>query len=341
VGAVVVKDGQVIARGFHRKAGAPHAEIDALNKIEGFAEGGTIYITLEPCNHYGRTPPCTEAILKSGIKRVVVGMKDPNPDVEGGGCAFLSRMGLAVETGILEEKCRRLNEAFIKYIELRVPFVIVKSAVTMDGWIATKKGHSKWITNEKSRHFVHRLRNSVDAILVGVGTVIADDPSLTTRLKRGRGKDPIRIILDTHLRTPVESKILALDSEADTIIVTGPEVPELKREKFREMGVKTVICPKKTGKIDLRALMGILGGMSITSLLVEGGSRVVGSLVRRRLVDKFYIFKAPKILGGSDGISMASGEGPDKMDKSVIIEDLEIRRFGDDILVVGYPVYAK
>ncbi|UCF84800.1 MAG: bifunctional diaminohydroxyphosphoribosylaminopyrimidine deaminase/5-amino-6-(5-phosphoribosylamino)uracil reductase RibD, partial [Desulfobacteraceae bacterium] len=224
VGTVIVRDGQILAKAYHRKAGLPHAEAEALSKLRGSAPGGTLYVNLEPCNHHGKTPPCTEAILRSGIERVVVGMKDPNPAVTGGGCEFLRRNGIKLTTGVLEQECRQLNEAFIKFATSGRPFVILKSALTMDGWTATSQGHSKWITSEKSRQFVHRLRDQVDAVMVGIGTILADDPCLTTRLNRGLGKDPLRIIVDTHLKTPPNAKVLNHSSSADTLLVVGPHV---------------------------------------------------------------------------------------------------------------------
>ncbi len=339
VGAVVVKNGQIIARGYHKKAGLPHAEVEALKKLGGNAPGCTIYITLEPCNHHGRTPPCSEAVLKSGISRVVVGMKDPNPDVLGGGCEFLKKNGIEVKTGVLETECRYLNEAFLKYVLTRRPFVIAKSAITLDGWTGTATGHSKWITNEKSRQFAHRLRDQVDAVMVGVGTVLADDPQLTTRIKHGRGRDPLRIVLDTHLKTPVDAKIVNHDSSASTLIVVGADVLPEALERYSNKGVLPLACPTRDGRIDLPALMDILSKKSVTSLLVEGGSSVMGALLRERLVDKYYIFEAPKILGGDDGIPMVAGKGPKKMDQSLILKNVQVKRFGEDILVVGYPDY--
>jgi len=340
VGAVIVRDGKIIASGYHKRAGSGHAEIEALAKIGGRGkENDTLYVTLEPCNHYGRTPPCTKAILNSGIKKLVVGMKDPNPKVSGGGCEFLSEKGVEVRTGILESKCRQLNEAFLKFAATGRPFVVAKSALTMDGWTATATGHSRWITNEKSRQFVHRLRDKLDGILVGVGTVLTDDPSLTTRLKRGKGRDPVRIIVDTNLRIPDEAKVLNRDSSAPTLVAVGTDVSPERLRRLERNGVKNLTCPTKEGRIDLAALMDILGGMDITSLLVEGGAAIMGSMIREKLVDKFYIFKAPRILGGNDGIPMASGPGPRKMNGALRLRDVKVRRFGDDILVRGYPEY--
>jgi diaminohydroxyphosphoribosylaminopyrimidine deaminase / 5-amino-6-(5-phosphoribosylamino)uracil reductase len=340
VGAVIVRDGKVVSRGYHRKAGAPHAEVEALDRIGGSAEGATLYVTLEPCNHTGRTPPCTKAILDGGIHRVVVGMEDPNPEVKGGGCGFLASNNIEVRTGVLEPECRRLNEAFLKYVTSKRPFVIVKSALTLDGWTATVSGDSKWITNERSRAFVHRLRDRVDAVMVGVGTILADDPQLTCRLKRGKGKDPLRIVVDTHLRTPVQARVFSLDSSAGTLFAVGPDVRRKTIDEMEERGASVVVCPAGKAGIDMPDLMDILGKREIMQILVEGGARIVGSLLREKLVDKFFIFKAPKLLGGGDGIPMAAGPGPRTMEKSLPLRDLEVRRFGDDMLVTAYPDYG-
>jgi diaminohydroxyphosphoribosylaminopyrimidine deaminase/5-amino-6-(5-phosphoribosylamino)uracil reductase len=340
VGAVIVRNGKIIASGYHKRAGSDHAEIEALAKIGGRGKkNDTLYVTLEPCNHHGRTPPCTEAILGSGIKKLVVGMRDPNPKVSGGGCEFLVEKGVEVRTGILETACRRLNEAFLKFVTTGRPFVVAKSALTMDGWTGTATGHSRWVTNEKSRQFAHRLRDRLDGVLVGVGTVLADDPMLTTRLKKGVGRDPVRIIVDTDLKIPDEAKVLNRDSSALTLIAVGAHVPPERLRRVEKSGVLVLTCPTNEGRIDLTALMDILGGMDIASLLVEGGSAIMGSMIRERLVDKFYIFKAPKILGGNDGIPMSSGPGPREMNGCLKIKHIKLRRFGDDILVRGYPEY--
>lgn len=341
VGAVIVKEGKVLAKGYHRKAGGPHAEIEALRKLDVKAPGATMYVTLEPCNHKGRTPPCTKAILESGIQRVVIGMKDPNPAVKGGGAAFLARHAIDVKVGVLEPECREINEGFSKYVTTGRPFVMVKSAQTLDGWTATAQGDSKWISGDRSRGYVHQMRNQVDAIMVGVGTVLADDPQLTCRLKGGKGKDPLRIIVDTHLRTPENARILTQDSSAGTILVAGPRVKKSHIRKFEKGNNRVVFCPTKEGKIDLEALMDLLGERMITRLLVEGGAGIIGSLLRGKLVDKFYIFKAPKILGGGDGKPMADGPGPRMMNRSLILKKLRVKRFHDDILVIGYPDYDR
>lgn len=339
VGAVIVRDGRIMASGFHRKAGLPHAEVDALNRLGGAAEGATLYVTLEPCNHYGRTPPCTEAIIQGRIRRVVVGMEDPNPRVRGGGCARLRETGIQVTSGVLEKECRRLNEAFVKFVTAHRPFVILKSALTLDGWIATATGHARWVTNERSRQFAHRLRDRVDAVMVGVGTVIADDPELTTRLRGRKGRDPARIVVDTHLRVQEQAKVLRHTSSAHTYLVVSERLDPKRVEALRRPGVSFIFSGTKGGKIDLGALLDILAEKQITSLLVEGGAALAGSMIRERLVDKFYLFLAPKVLGGDDGVPLASGRGARRMDRCVALQDIRVRRFEDDILIEGYPRY--
>ncbi|MBK5100535.1 MAG: bifunctional diaminohydroxyphosphoribosylaminopyrimidine deaminase/5-amino-6-(5-phosphoribosylamino)uracil reductase RibD, partial [Desulfobacteraceae bacterium] len=238
-----------------------------------------------------------------------------------------------------ETECRQINEAFLKFVTSRRPFVIVKSALTLDGWTATATGHSQWITNDKSRQFVHRLRDQVDGVMVGVGTVLADDPLLTARLRRGRGRNPLRIVADTHLRTPVNARILHQDSPSNTLIAVSADVPAEERRRFQREGVSILTCPTRGEMIDLGALMDILGTMSVTSLLVEGGASIIGSMLRERLIDKFFIFNSTKILGGDDGIPMAAGPGPKRIDQCLALKDIQTRRFGDDILIVGYPDY--
>ncbi len=338
VGAVIVRDGKVIASGYHKRAGGAHAEVEALADLEGEVEkGDALYVTLEPCNHYGRTPPCTEAILRRGIKKVVVGMLDPNPDVTGGGCDFLARRGVEIRTGVLESECRRLNEVFVKHATTGRPFVTAKSALTLDGWTATVSGHARWVTSEPSRRFVHRLRDRMDGLMVGIGTVLADDPSLTTRLGRGKGKDPARIIVDTRLRVPENARVMTLESEAPTILAVGEGGRAERIDTLRKRGIIPLICPVKSGRIDLAALLAELGRRSMTSIMLEGGATLMGTMIREGLVDKFYIFQAPKLLGGGDGVPMASGPGPEKMDQCLNLKNIRVRRFGDDILIRGYP----
>ncbi len=335
VGAVIVKDGVVVGKGFHQTAGAPHAEINALNEAGDRAKGATLYVSLEPCNHTGRTPPCTQAVLKSGIKRVVAGMKDPDPRVTGGGLDFLKGQGLDVSVGVCESACQRLNEIFIKYVTTSRPFVILKCAATLDGCIATHTGDSKWITNPLSRRFVHALRHAADAVMVGIGTVLKDNPRLTTRLEDRKGLDPTRVILDTNLSIPPEAQILHVTSDSDTFIITGSTVPAEKKRLLERPGIRLLPMKDTGGQIDLTVLISTLGKMGFTSLLIEGGSRVNGSALRSGIVDKVYMFYAPKICGGT-GVPICAGHGVELMEQSIRLRDITVHRFGDDVMIEGY-----
>ncbi|HCX89643.1 MAG: riboflavin biosynthesis protein RibD [Deltaproteobacteria bacterium CG12_big_fil_rev_8_21_14_0_65_43_10] len=336
VGALVVKEGEVVGKGFHQKAGEPHAEINAINNAGGKARGGELYINLEPCNHYGRTPPCTKTIIDSGIKRVFVGMEDPNEVVAGSGIQCLKDNGIYVQTGILREECQRLNETYIKYITEKRPFVILKSAASLDGKIATRVGDTRWITNEKSRAFLHRLRNDVDGILVGIGTIMADDPELTTRLNGRRGKDPVRIVVDSKLRIMLRAKVLNPESKAGTIIATTELAHKEKIKKLEELGARVLIVGSKENRVDLRELMYELGKLEITSLLIEGGAEINASSLGSGIVDKVLFFYAPKIIGGADALGMVGGEGVEKLHDAINLKNIRVRRLGDDILVEGY-----
>lgn len=336
VGAVVVKAGIVVGSGYHQAAGGPHAEVHALDAAGDSARGATLYVTLEPCNHHGRTPPCTERILAAGIREVVVGMKDPNPDVCGGGIDRLEKGGVVVRSGICENEARRQNEIFIKYVGTKRPFVMAKCAATLDGQIAAGSGDSRWVSGPESRAYVHRLRHRVDAILVGVETVRKDDPRLTTRLADQAGRDPIRVILDTHLSIPETAALLHQKSEAETLVITGAAVSAAKKGRIEKSGARVIRASRKAGRIDLEALMDRLGAMEITSVLIEGGSRVLGSAFTSKIVDRIFFFYAPRILGGNEGFPICRGPVPPLMNQSIPIRDIDIRRFGDDILVSGY-----
>ena len=336
VGAVVVKGGRVVGKGWHERVGGPHAEVNAIDDAGDDARGATIYVTLEPCNHTGRTPPCTRKIIEAGISRVVVAMPDPNPDVTGGGVECLRQAGIPVTSGICEDESRELSEIFIKFIQTKTPFVILKTASTLDGQIATRTGDSKWVTGEPARHFVHQVRHEVDAIMVGIGTVRADDPSLTTRLPDGRGNDPIRIVLDTHLSIPETARILHLDSPAETIIICGKSADQSRMAALAETGARVIPVEERNHTIDLGALMPVLGSMNITSLLIEGGGRVVHSALKAGIVDKVLLFFAPKLLGGNDGIPFCNGQGPEKMSRAIHLTDIRTRWFENDILIEGH-----
>lgn len=333
VGAVLVKGERVVGEGYHARAGEPHAEIIAMRKAGDEADGATLYINLEPCNHYGKTPPCAPALIEAGVKRVVIGMEDPNPLVKGRGLERLRRGGLEVEVGILEEECKVLNEAFSKYIQTREPFVILKIASTLDGKIATAFGESKWITGEASRRLVHHLRDGVDGILVGVGTILKDDPLLTTRMKGGR--DPLRVILDSRLRIPEEAQVVTRKPER-TILATTESAPRERMEAFERKGVRVLILDSSQGRVNLKSLLLKLGEMEMTSLLVEGGSEVNGSFLKEGLIDKILLFLSPRFLGGK-AIGIFGGEGIERLEEALCLDRLKMKRVGEDILLEGYP----
>jgi len=335
VGCVVVRDGRIVGEGWHRKAGTPHAEVHALNQSGDKARGADVYVTLEPCCHHGKTPPCTDALIKAGVARVFIGMKDPNPLVAGGGISALRKAGIDIECGILERECMILNENFIKHITTGLPFIILKSAMTLDGKTATSAGDSKWITCEKSRRYVHRLRATVDAVAVGVGTVVADDPQLTCRMGI-RGKDPLRIVVDSRLRTPLEAVILGLESKSRTVIATTESDP-CRAEAYVRRGADVLVCAESEGRVDIHDLFRKLGDRGVQSVLIEGGRDLAGSLVRKGLVDKYFLFYAPKIYGGEDGLGFVAGTGPEKMEAAYRLRDITLLRFDQDILVQAYP----
>ncbi len=340
VGAVVVKDGEIIGQGFHPKAGGPHAEVVAIDNAAANAPeklpGATIYVTLEPCNHFGKTPPCTQKILSAGIRRVVVACTDPNP-VAAGGIAFLRQNGVEVKTGVLESQALDLNEAFIWFNQNnKRPFVTLKCAATLDGRIATRTGDSQWITNALSRAYGHRLRHETDAILIGSGTLHADDPSLTARIPGKATVDPVRVVLDTRLTIREDAKLITQDSDADTIVVTRTDADPEKISRLERKGVKILCVNLVDGKLDLNELMIKLGAMSISSILIEGGGQVSAAALKAGIVNKVCYFIAPKILGGSDGLPVFSGEGPEKIRDVIALSRVTTQGFGSDLLVTGY-----
>jgi len=335
VGAIVVKDGLVVGKGYHRKAGEPHAEILALEQAGASAREATLYVNLEPCTHYGRTPPCAPRVIEAGVRRVVIGMKDPNPLVAGRGVSALSEAGLEVKVGVLEEECRSLNEAFCKYIVRKEPFIILKAAMTLDGRIGTRDGDSKWISNESSRKWVHRLRSAVDGIVVGIGTVLRDDPLLTARVKGGR--DPLRIVLDSRLRIPENARVIG-DEPSRLIVATTEASSAAARQELERRGVRVMVFDSRQGRVNLRSFASAMGAMEITSLLVEGGSEVNGAFLDEGLVDKLILFIAPKLIGDREALSVFGGRGVSKLRDAIVVKGLKVRRLGDDLLVEGYPV---
>jgi len=338
VGAVVVKDGRVIGRGYHARAGTPHAEVHALREAGELAGGADLYVTLEPCCHHGRTGPCTEAIIKARVNRVVVAMTDPNPLVAGKGMQKLKDAGIQVACGVLEEDACRLNEVFIKYITTRLPYVVLKTAMSLDGKIATAQGESQWITGATAREYVHRLRDRYDAILVGVGTVLADDPSLTCRLPEGGGKDPVRVVLDSQARTPSTARVITQPSEAPTLIVTVPGASPERVRLLKEAGAQVLEVPSGEGGIDPASLLRELGQREISSVLVEGGARVNGTFITGNLVDKVYWFIAPKLIGGMAAPGPLGGPGIAVLKDALSIKDIKLDLYGEDICIEGYAV---
>nr|WP_279220995.1 bifunctional diaminohydroxyphosphoribosylaminopyrimidine deaminase/5-amino-6-(5-phosphoribosylamino)uracil reductase RibD [Desulfofundulus salinum] len=336
VGAVLVKDGQVIGRGYHARAGTPHAEIHALNEAGEQAVGATLYVTLEPCCHRGRTGPCTEAILDAGVKRVVAAMTDPNPLVAGRGLERLRQAGVEVTVGVMEEEARKLNEVFVKYITTRSPFVVLKAAMSLDGKIATRTGESRWITGPRARLAVHRLRDRYDAILVGVNTVLKDNPSLTTRIPGENGKDPVRVIVDSLARTPPDARVITQQSPAPTIVAVTERAPKENLCRLEEAGAQILVVPGPGPRVDLEVLMKELARREITSVLVEGGGEIHASFLGSRLVDKVIWFIAPLIIGGRQVPGPVGGDGPARLLEAVRLKDISFTRYGEDFCVEGY-----
>jgi len=336
VGAVIVQDGQIVGEGYHLLAGTPHAEIHALLKAGERAKGGTLYVTLEPCCHHGKTPPCVDAIIASGIRRVVAAVEDPNPQVSGQGIAKLRSAGIEVEVGVLREEAGRANEFFFKFITTGLPFVAVKTAMTLDGKIATRTGDSRWITGETARRFVHELRNIYDAVLVGVGTVIKDNPMLNTRLNVENKRDPIRIILDGKLEIPMDSQVVLTANHQYTLVVTSRKVDAGRITVLEETGVEVLQVGDNPEEIPLGPLLKELARLGITSILVEGGGQVNASFFEAGLVDKVYWFVAPKICGGKRAPTPVEGTGVEVMDEAIRLKQVQLEQFDDDILISGY-----
>jgi diaminohydroxyphosphoribosylaminopyrimidine deaminase/5-amino-6-(5-phosphoribosylamino)uracil reductase len=333
VGAILVKDGKVVGEGYHAKTGEAHAEIIALQQAREEARGAILYLNLEPCTHYGKTPPCAPQVIEAGVKRVVIGMEDPNPLVKGKGIEILRKAGLDVAVGILEKECRRVNEAFCKYILKKEPFVILKVAATLDGKMATRNGDSKWISGEASRRFVHKLRDQVDGVMVGIGTVLKDDPLLTARIRGGR--DPYRIVLDSRLKVPEEAKVIGT-SPSKAIIATTELAPKDKIEKFEKRGVQVLVLDSKEGRVNLKSCLSKLGEIGMMNLLVEGGSQVNGSFLDEGLIDKLLLFLSPRLIGDHQALGIFGGRGVFILPKAIVLKEIKTKRLGEDILLEGY-----
>ncbi len=345
VGAVLVKNGRIISEGFHKKPGTPHAEVIAIEKAGSKAKGASLYVTLEPCCHVDkRTPPCVKAIINAEIEKVFIAMTDPNPKVFGQGIKELQKNGVEVATGLLEQKARRLNEAYIKYTTSGTPFVILKVAMTLDGKIADSEGNSRWITDEKARTIVHKMRSSVDAVMTGIGTVKADNPSLTVRHYKRDIKNPKRIVIDPGLESPLDYNIFNIPPEtivvaSKTILEKVGSALEQKKDALIKKGVQ--VLEYEGEKVDLSSLMKKFGEMGICSLMIEGGSSLSASCLNSGIVDKVVFFIAPKILGGRHSIPAIGGTYSRSLNESLGIKDIKITRAGQDIMIVGYVASAK
>jgi len=342
VGAVLVKKGvdgmpAIVGEGFHHRAGEPHAEILALRQAGERARGATLYVNLEPCCHHGRTPPCTQALIAAGVAEVHMAMLDPNPRVAGCGQAELEAAGIRTVLGEREAEARALNEVFVHWITTNRPFVIAKFAASLDGKIATRTGDSRWITGPAARHRVHQLRDQVDGILVGVETVIADDPQLTTRLDWADVRHPLRVILDSTGRVPFSARVLDPALPGQTLIATTDAMPPERRQILKDSGVEVLTLPTDNGRVDLEALLTALGRREITSLLVEGGGTVLGSFFARGLVNQVLAFVAPIIIGGRDAPTPVGGAGAARIAEAWRLERVEVQRLGPDVLIGGYP----
>ena len=348
VGCVVVKDGEVIAEGYHEKYGEFHAERNALTRCQSETKGASLYVTLEPCCHYGKTPPCTEIIIEKGIKKVFVGILDPNPLVAGKGVKILQDAGIEVEVGLCEDEIRELNKVFLKYITTKRPYVIMKTAMTLDGKIAAFTGDSKWVTNEESRKMVHQLRSKMAGVIVGIGTVLADDPMLNVRLD-GEHHQPIRIVVDSNLRMPIDSQLVKTAKEYRTIIAIQKPHAEIaenaemdnhkllarKRADLAEFGVEIIECQSNNGHVDINDLITKLGFLGIDSLLLEGGGTLNAAFLEAGCVDEVWAFIAPKIIGGEGAKTPVSGKGIAKMSDAIQLQNIDIQNINGDILIIG------
>ncbi|MQY54999.1 MAG: bifunctional diaminohydroxyphosphoribosylaminopyrimidine deaminase/5-amino-6-(5-phosphoribosylamino)uracil reductase RibD [Dehalococcoidia bacterium] len=357
VGAVIAKDGVIIGQGYTQPPGSAHAEVVALRQAGNWAEGATMYVTLEPCCHFGRTPPCTQAIMKGGIAEVHIATLDPNPLVSGQGKAALDDAGIKTKLGEHEQEARELNEAYIKFITTGLPFVTVKFAMSLDGKIATGTGDSKWISGEESREYVHQLRWAADAIMVGVNTILADDPMLTVRWegvertgtgeeggeRKGMGeeggerKKPLRVIVDSKARTPPTAQVFRQPGKI--IVATTPAAPSAQRKKLKEAGAEVLELPSFShdeGLVDLGELLAELGRREITSVLVEGGGTLLGSLFEGGMVDKVVAFIAPVIIGGEEARLAVGGKGAERITDALRLSHVKVERYGDDVMICGY-----
>lgn len=330
VGAVIVRGDRIIGQGYHRYFGGKHAEVNAIESVAGDTTGATMYVTLEPCCHYGKTPPCVDAVVRSKVGRVVIGTLDPFPEMRGKSLEILHQNSIETTVGVLEEECRALNEVYLKYISTGMPFVTVKFAETLDGRIATATGSSRWVSSGESRKIAHRLRTRHDAILAGVGNVLLDDPELTARLVRGR--NPTRVVLDSKLRIPLDARVLTKQKTARTLVATTPSADKVKAKALQQMGIEVLtVPPDARGRVDIRELLKTLAQRQISSVLVEGGGEVITSFLREGLADRLVVFVAPKILGR--GIEAVGELNIKEMDDALKLSIEKVYRSGGDIVI--------
>lgn len=346
VGAVIVKNNRIVGQGWHCRCGGPHAEIIALRRAGAQARGAKLFVTLEPCYHFGRTPPCVDTVIASGITEVVVAMKDPNPLTKGKSISKLKRAGIKVKilddktgpAGLLKREIAQMNEAFVTYITEKRPFVVTKTAQTLDGKIATASGQSKWITSEAARKYSRRMRNDFDAILVGINTVLKDDPALNAPAKTKKLK---KIILDSSLHISLRAKIFKNTARRDCLIATTHKASAKKIKVFQQKGIQVIVCPFKQGQVDLRWLFRELARREIANLLIEGGAAVVGSALREKLVDKMHILIAPKIMGDANALDSVTGFSRSSVNQALRLKGVRVKTIGEDLFLEGYPDYGR
>jgi diaminohydroxyphosphoribosylaminopyrimidine deaminase / 5-amino-6-(5-phosphoribosylamino)uracil reductase len=341
VGAVVVRQGKVVGEGYHSRAGQPHAEIEALRKAGAKAQSADLYVNLEPCCHFGRTPPCTDAIIQAGIKRVFVGMKDPDARVSGKGLRALKAKGILVVSGILKNECINLNEAFLKVIKTGMPFVILKTAMSLDGKIATRSGDSRWISGELARNHVHKIRNHVDAIMVGTETVLKDNPLLTCRLAKKTVKQPVRIILDRRNRIPLTANIFKNSRSQKVVYVTGPDISSGRLKAL--VARKVEVVNGKSGKkgFHIKPLLKVLAKREVNSILIEGGAELNASAFKAGVVDRIVAFISPVLIGGSQAPGFNGGQGVLKVNGAIKLKNIEVTKIGEDLMVEATPCSAE
>lgn len=341
VGAVVVKRGKIVGEGYHSRAGQPHAEIEALRLAGSMAKNADLYVNLEPCCHFGRTPPCTNAIIEAGIKRVFVGMLDPNKLVGGKGLRALKAQGIESVSGILEKECLKLNEAFIKVMKTGIPFVIMKSAMSLDGKIATRSGDSRWITGELARNHVHKIRSHVDAIMAGTETVLKDNPRLTCRLKTGTVKHPVRIVLDRRNRVPLTANIFKNSCSQSVIYVTGPDISSTRRKALAKQNVEILISRFGENGFYIKHLLRELAKRGLNSILLEGGAELNASVLKAGVVDRVIAFISPILIGGAEAPGFLGGQGVMKVNRALSLKDLKVTKIGDDLMVEATPCLVE